>query len=402
MSISLYDRARHCIAQGALTNSKRPESLIKGVYPTHIVAAKGAEVRDERGKTYVDFICGLGSNLFGYGHPKLALPLAVAAEMGASHSLPTIHEVATAEILKEMFHWVDRWKFVKTGSEACSAAIKIARAVTGRYKIWSEGYHGWHETFASLVPPAHGCGDSPSLGIWRMGDLDYIDDSIAAIIVEPVQLDASEHRMQYLQELRKRCTEHGVLLIFDEIITGYRFPQWSVSRASNVTPDLILIGKAMANGMPLAAVGGKAEIMDDVRYFVSGTYCGEVASLCVAQRIAEICLKEPNAVTELVEEAQRFCAKLNELLAEFDVRIDGYGTRGAFVGNEVSKALFWQECCLGGVLFGPSFFYNYAHATYSVLVWDVVHDVIRRMKTRNIPLKGELPSSPFAAKARGK
>lgn len=121
-------RAQECIAQGALTNSKNPHSLVYGVYPTHLIRGNGAYVYDTRGERYVDYMCALGCNLFGYAFPPVVDSVCAAAKNGFSHSLPTVYEVLAAESLKEVFTFVDKWKFLKSGSDACSAAIKIARA----------------------------------------------------------------------------------------------------------------------------------------------------------------------------------------------------------------------------------------------------------------------------------
>ncbi len=127
MNQQWWHRAQKSVAQGALTNSKHPKMLIQGAYPTHVSHGIGSYLYDTDGKKYLDYICGLGVNLFGYGNDKINKELMKHIYGGFSHSLPTKHEVEAAEALKEIFCFVDRWKFLKTGSDACSAAIKIAR-----------------------------------------------------------------------------------------------------------------------------------------------------------------------------------------------------------------------------------------------------------------------------------
>ncbi len=267
-----HRRAQNCIAQNYLTNSKRPESLIKGVFPTHVSGGRGCYLFDTKGKKYLDFIAGLGTNLLGYAHTKVNAAIASQMEKGASHSLASTIELDAAEKLKELFPFVDCVKWLKTGSDACSAAVRIARAYTGRDLILSEGYHGWSDAFVSLTPPALGVPMPTPMGLLKDFELDR---NVAAVIVEPIVTDMSETRIEWLRRLRAECTKHGVLLIFDEIITGFRFPGYSVAQHFGITPDLICLGKAIANGMPLAAVGGKYAVMNCGEYFISSVAgCG--------------------------------------------------------------------------------------------------------------------------------
>src|SRR3990167_8178246 len=158
-----HHRAQKCIAQGYLTNSKRPESLIKGIYPTHVKGGLGCYLYDENNKKYLDFIGGLGTNLIGYGHAQIAQVVAETARMGPSLSLPTTYELDTAEMIKNYFPFVDKVKFFKSGSEACSAAMRIARTYTSSWDVWSDCYHGNNDQFVAMTPPAIGV---PELDAW--------------------------------------------------------------------------------------------------------------------------------------------------------------------------------------------------------------------------------------------
>jgi glutamate-1-semialdehyde aminotransferase len=253
---TLLDRQRLSLGQGALTNSKRPSCFVEGVYPIAIDWGRGCEVWDTKGKRYIDFICALGTNLIGYGHTEIVDTIFKQVQRGILFSLGTPQEVYTAERLKGIFPFVDCVKFLKSGSEACTAAVRIARANRPERKlIYSDGYHGWHDEFVSLAPPHYGVMDHTQIG--KLPErLEDIDPRACAIILEPVLTDASPTRIEYLRTLRDFCTRHGVLLIFDEIITGFRFPKWSVSTTYGITPDLICLGKAIAGGMPLSVVGG--------------------------------------------------------------------------------------------------------------------------------------------------
>jgi glutamate-1-semialdehyde aminotransferase len=394
-----HRRAQDCIAQTYLTNSKRPESLVKGAYPTHVKAGQGCYLWDQSGKRYVDFICGLGTNLLGYGNDTIATAMSAELRKGFSHSFATHHEVLAAEYIKSAIPFIDAVKFLKTGSEACSAAVKIARAKTGRNLVLSEAYHGWHDQFISLTAPAIGV--PPQLSIGRLADRE-IDKEVAAVIVEPVVTDWSESRKEWLRSLRETCTKNGVLLIFDEVITGFRFPQFSVSRWSTITPDIIVLGKAVANGMPLAAVGGKYDVMNCGEYFISSSYAGETLSLVAAQTTLKLLqTKNEYNLDYLWRQGAAFQAKFNEVCKDV-VQIEGYPTRGVLTGEPLTKAIFMQACCDAGIIFGPSWFFNFPLAAIWKDLIAPIESIAIRIRNKEIALYGELPQSPFAQKVREK
>lgn len=399
-----HRRAKDCIAQGALTNSKRVECLVKGVYPSHLTRGKGCYLWDTEGKRYIDFITGLGTNILGYANDTVNSAAAGQMAKGATLSLGSVLELETAEMIKSLFPFIDAVKFLKTGSEACSAAIRIARAKTGRDIVLSEGYHGWHDEFISLTPPAlgvpaprgiSGCDDIKS--IYKLGDGELIKHA-AAVIIEPVITDHAPERTIWLQRLRDDCTRHGTMLIFDEIITGFRFPRFSVANFFGITPDIICLGKAIANGFPLSVVGGKYEVMNCGEYFVSSSFAGETISLAAAKSTMEQ-LQKRYDLKHLWEKGLEFQQKFNALWPG-KLTIDGYPTRGVFKGDTLTKALFWQEACKAGILFGPSWFYNFPLIDESFSVLGTCEDIITRIKNGSVTLEGELPASPFAQKVR--
>lgn len=393
-----WKRAQDCIAQGALTNSKHPDRHVFGVYPTHISHGNGAFLYDHRGNKFVDYICGLGVNLFGYAFPRHLEAVSRAMRSGFSHSLPTHFEIEAAEALKEMFYFVDKWKFLKTGSEACNAAIRIARAHTNRNLILSEGYHGWGDDFLSLSPPANGVPIRE--GILRLGSSGDVDlDNVGGVIIEPVVDLLDDDRIRWLNKLREKCTKAGALLIFDEVITGFRFKNHCVAQASGVIPDLFIIGKASAQGMPLAAVGGKREVMDG-DYFVSSTYAGEILSLAAVKATVETLTKVSEfKIDRLWEAGERFVEKFNKV-AEGCVELRAYPTRGTFVGEDLNKALLFQEACKAGILLGPSWFYSFANMAYDDFFFTFLSDFMRRFRLGELTLAGKMPTSPFSQRLR--
>lgn len=274
------------------------------------------------------------------------------------------------------------------------AAVRIARTATGRSKVLSHGYHGWSDGFVSLTPPAYG---TVPAQFELMTSLEQIDTDTACVIVEPVITDAGNERIHFLRELRKRCTEKGAVLIFDEIITGFRFQGHGVCNAWGITPDLICLGKCIGGGLPLSAVGGPASLMDDDRYFVSSTFAGESLSLLTAITFMET-LQKGRLNDRVQDEGGLFKQRFNEMTP--DIQIEGYATRGVFVGDPIDKALFFQEACKAGILFGPTWFWCVPHAEYSDATLNACKTILERIDRGEVQLEGELPSSPFAQRAR--
>jgi glutamate-1-semialdehyde 2,1-aminomutase len=395
--MNILDRANESIAQGCLTNSKNPKSLMFGLYPTHIKAAHKAHVWDTNDVRWLDFMCGLGCNFLGYGNDRVSRAIIKYVFNGASHSLPTVHEVETAERLKEFFPFVDKFKFTKTGSLACDAAVRIARAYTGRSMVLSEGYHGHGDDFVSMTPPATGV---PARDWMASLESDYDLTNVAAVIIEPVIVEDDRARIEWLKELRRRCTEKGVVLIFDEVITGFRYRKFGVCNAWNIRPDLICLGKAIANGMPLAAVGGRRELMDG-EYFISSTYAGDILSLAACRAVLyELHSNHDYDLQHLWRMGQNWLDAFNDNPSS--VRIRGYPTRGVFEGDPTEIGMFMQELGRANVLFCKSWFFNWHLAEHTDSVMPLIKDTLYRVAEGKVALKYPLPVAPYAAKLREK
>jgi glutamate-1-semialdehyde aminotransferase len=405
MSHEWWRRQQNCIAQGALTNSKHPDALVFGAYPIMLKYGHGCyayaphpEFPEDQTKDirYIDYICGLGCNLMGYGNDRINQQLLKVLYGGFSHSLPTTQEVKTAEKLKEIFVFVDKWKFLKSGSEACAASLKFARAATGRTKVISEGYHGIADEFVSLTPPHLGVPDNGN--IEKYTSLENITNEVAAVILEPVIVDDSKERIEWLKLLRARCDEVGALLIFDEVITGFRYRNYGVSNSYGILPDLIVIGKAMANGLPLAAVGGKAHIMDNPQVFVSSTYAGERGSLKACEEVCTMLQSKPDYnIENLWNAGIHFMKKFNDLNGP--VRLKGYPTRGVLEGSEVNIAIFMAEMADKLILFHKSWFYNWGLIEHEKQTIETARNIFEKIKN-GLKLEYPMPKSPFSMEVR--
>ncbi len=395
MSFEWYRRAHTAIAQGSLTNSKRVETFIKGVTPTHATHGDGAYLHCIDGKRYIDYCSANGSSIFGYGHPLIKQAIINQMAKGWLFSLGSTLEVECAELVKGIIPFARKARFFKEGSTACAAAVKIARAHTGRDRVLSSGYHGWSDDFISLTPPALGVPKRSSIEL--LTSMDQIKSDVACVIIEPIVTDYSAKRIEWLQELIRKCKVNGTLVIFDEIITGFRWPKFSFSAWSGVYPDIICMGKACASGLPLAFVGLAEHVGDNKEWFISGTYHGELLSLAAMKETHRMMMNKYR-LDDLWKDGQAFLDRFNQLHPH--LKIEGYPTRGVFKGDDMTKALFFQETHKAQILFGPSWFYGFQHRGLNDLVLSTCADIFNKIKTGSVQLTGEMPSSPFAQKVR--
>ncbi|MBF9132217.1 aminotransferase class III-fold pyridoxal phosphate-dependent enzyme [Plantactinospora sp. S1510] len=286
-SQQLADRAMAVTPGMTHTYHKRPENFAPGAYPTYLERGDGAVVWDVDGQAYVDFVCALGAATLGHNHPAVSNTLRERAGRGVLLSLPTPAEVSAAESFTAQVPGVDMVRFLKTGAEACSAAIRLARSLTGRDAVLLVGYHGWHDQLmgsAPGIPPSVAALtrrthlDSPDAEEQFCADLDRRGDQLAAVMVSTPyhrQLDAA-----LLQRVRQLCDRTGTLLILDEVVTGFRLAPGGLGQLRGVAADLLCFSKGLAAGMPLAAVAGPRHIMSAfATQRVSSTFAGEALSL---------------------------------------------------------------------------------------------------------------------------
>jgi len=386
---NLLDRQRRCLAQGwPGTNSKRQSQYPANV-PSHLTSADGCYVYDYDGRRYIDFVGGLGVTVLGYNHPKVNEAVIKQLNSGlVSGSLPSILELEVAELIQEMVPCAERVRFLKTGSESAAASVRVARAYTRNDWVWSNGYHGWHDEFTYLTKPAIGVPKVQyCIQKWEPSNA-Y---KAGTWITEPVGLDINEEDKE---QLERDCSEKD-FVIFDEIVTGLRVPKYTVASMWELKPDIICLGKSIANGFPLAVCAGKASVMDCGEYFISSTYSGEAISLAAAKAtLTEIRKK---SMKDLYFYANRFQEKLNELLKPLDIKIEGYGTRGMYPITTELGALLAQEAANCGILLGKAYFYHWGHleAEIDEYVLNVLGDAVRRIERGEVKLQGGRPMETF-------
>jgi glutamate-1-semialdehyde 2,1-aminomutase len=287
-------RAAELLPTGASTGSKRPEALYgttEPAGPTHFVRAAGCRVETTDGAELIDCTMALGSVAIGYAEPKITEAVVEAIAQGAVSGLSHVHEVELAERFCNVVPCAERAQFLKTGAEAMSAAVRIARTYTGRNVVIGSGYFGWHD-WSSSQPgvPESVRRDFRTVPFDDVHALERAvsdaDGQLAAIAIEPVV-----ERMPsdaWIARARALCDATGAALIFDEMKTGFRVATGGFQQLSGVTPDLAAFGKALANGFPLAAVCGRAPLMDCLkRTWVSSTLASEAGALAAALAVLD-------------------------------------------------------------------------------------------------------------------
>ncbi len=297
----LLRRARALIPGASQTMSKGPTQWVQGVAPAYLRRGAGARVWDVDGNEFLDFPMALGPILLGHAHPVVNAAIARQLEDGITFTLPHPLEVEVAERIAAAVPGTERVRFAKAGSDATSAAVRLARAATGRDRVIVAGYHGWHDWYIAST--------SRRLGVPRattdlvqtvpFGDLELLAAAFAAhpgdvacLVLEPAGV--REPAPGELQAIVDLAHEHGALAVFDEVITGFRLAMGGAQERYGVRADLACFGKALGNGMPISALAGRAEHMDLLEdVFFSGTHGGETLSLAAAAATLGVLADEP-------------------------------------------------------------------------------------------------------------
>lgn len=305
------------------TGSKRPDVLFGALEfdavdspPSRMARALGCRVWDIRGREYVDYIMGLGAVALGYGHPAVNAAAIAAVESGVVGPLAPALEEELAVDISRLMPWVEQVRFLKTGAEAMAAAVRLARVATGREVVLGCGYHGWLDWCqgAAGVPPSarHLYGEIPFNDPARSADLIRANaGQLAAVAFEPIVV--AEPTREWLEMLRSETERAGAVLIVDEIKTVCRLAIGGATERYGLRPDLVVMGKALANGFPLAAVGGRAEVMAGaLRTWISSTLATELVALAAARATLRV-MEAERVPAHLHGVGTRLLAGLREL-----------------------------------------------------------------------------------------
>lgn len=342
-SISAFGRARGVIAGGV--NSPVRAFRAVGGSPVFMQRGSGPFLYDIDGHEYVDYVLSWGPLLLGHAHPAIVRAITQAAARGSSFGAPTESESELGELIRSMMPAIERIRFTSSGTEATMSAIRLARAYTGRTRIvkFAGCYHGHGDAFliaAGSGALTNGVPTSPGVPVSVAHDtivLPFNDaaavraafetpgDAIAAVIVEPYagNMGFVPAKPGYLAELRELCSSNGALLIFDEVMTGFRVGRGGVAEREGVSPDLTTLGKVIGGGLPVGALGGRTEIMSqlspDGPVYQAGTLSGN--PLAMAAGIATLrAIEQDSTLYERLEVLARLlCEGLHEVFVKHGV-----------------------------------------------------------------------------------
>ena len=416
-SNELYDRALKVQKPVTQTLAKGPGQFSKGVAPKYLQKGKGSHVWDVDGNEYIDFNSAIGPISLGYAYPAVDQAIEKQLKEGITFSLMHPLEVELSELIQEIVPNAEAVKISKTGADVCSAAVRVARAFTKREKIFCCGYHGWHDWYIGITSRNAGIPEAIQnmTYTFEYNDIESIkaalDGSVAALILEPFIFEAP--KPGFLKELAEACTANGTLLIFDEMWTGFRIALGGAQEYFDVKPDLAVYSKACANGMPIALLTGRADVMElfNSEVFSYTTFGGEALSLaaCIAT-INE--LRDKNVPQHLDEKGALLKDGYNSLAIEtgMDIytRCIGYNCRSMVTftpeaGNGLEvKTLMQQEMIKRGILWAGFHNMCYSHSdediAYTLSAYrDVMPIMKEAIQSGNVKqyLKGEVLEAVF-------
>jgi glutamate-1-semialdehyde aminotransferase len=367
-SNEIFSRSQGLIPAHTQTLAKGPGQWIKGVAPKYLVKGKGSHVWDADGNEYIDYNMGIGPISLGYCYDKVDEAIKEQLADGITFSLMHPLEVEVAELVKSIVPNTQSVRYSKTGCDVTTAAVRLARAFTGREKVLCCGYHGWHDWYISVTDRNKGIPEAVKDLTYTISynDIQSVRDSIdkdtACVIIEPFVFE--EEKNNFLQELRKVCDEHGTLLIFDEMWTGFRIAKGGAQEYFNVKADMACFSKAVANGMPISILTGRADVMQllekDVFFFT--TFGGEALSLAATKATLNEII-EKNLPEVLDKQGKKLKDGYNKIASELGMNYtscSGYNCRTIITFNgDLSgcnplemKSLMQQEMIKCGILWG--------------------------------------------------
>ena len=378
-SFDYFDKSKKLIPSLTQTFSRSAPTFVEGVFPIYAKSAKGSHFFDVDDNEYIDYLCGLGPVTLGYCYPEVDEAIKNQLQKGILYSLPDKLEIDISELICNTVPSAEMVKLSKTGSGSATGAVRGARAFTGRDKIAYCGSGGvWHDWYASIISRNQGV---PKFNEDLILPFDYNDFSaleyifeenkneIACVFMEPTIFEKPTN--DFLNKVKKLTRANDSVLIFDEIVTGYRFANGGAQELFNVTPDITVLGKGMANGMPLSAVTGKTEFMkifDDV--FFSTTYASDTLSLAASYATINEFIEKPVVKTTWAN-GSSLMEKFNKITSEnsLNLHLEGYPVRMKVVGTDSSgndsillRSLFIQELVKRGIFLHPGVEYiSFSH-----------------------------------------
>ena len=428
LSLEMQERARQLIPGMTQLLSKRPDQFAPGAWPGYYERAQGVEVWDLDGNKYVDMsIGGIGANVLGYADPDVDDAVRRAIAKGTSCSLNCPEEVELAELLCRLHPWARRVRYARTGGESMAMAVRIARAYTRRDVVAFCGYHGWHDWYlAANVGTENALGEHLLSGLepngvprglagtalpFRYNRLDELREivaehknDLAAVVMEPIRNDPPA--TGFLEGVRQIADEIGAVLVIDEVSAGFRMNSGGSHLLLNVTPDIAVFSKAIGNGYPIAAVIGRAEVMEAAQTsFISSTNwterVGPAAAIATIEKHERLRVGEHlMALGTSVQAGWKEAARRSNL----KITVGGIPPLAHFSFNapngQAVKALYVTKMLDRGFLASTSFYAMYAHTpehvrTYLDATSEVFEELARLLETGNV--EAHLTGKPATA-----
>ena len=340
-SLELFDEAKKLVPGGVL-GARKPGDFIEGEYPIFLEFGKGSRLTDVDGNEYIDFLCGYGPIILGYREEEVdEAVIRQIRDKGFCFTLTQRYQNQLAKKLNELVPCSEMSIFLKTGSDATTASIRIARAYTNRIKVMRCGYHGWHDWCVEMkggVPEKF----YEDVHEFRYNNLQQLEelmvkygDQTAAIIMTPFghpnHQKMEEPQPGFLEGVRKIATRFGAVLIFDEVRTNFRLSMGGAQKLYGVTPDVSVLGKSMANGYAISAVSGKTEVMmaASQKLFISSTFFPNSDGYVAALKTIDI-LEREHVIDNIWEKGNRFLEKVRKIIGKYNVGAELTGVAPMF------------------------------------------------------------------------
>ena len=342
-SKKIYNKAKKSIP-GGVNSPVRAFQSVEREYPIFIKSGNGSKLYDEDENEYVDMIGSWGPMILGHNYPQVLKAVRKELENGTSFGLPTKKEVELAELVKSCFPSVDKLRLTTSGTEAAMASVRVARAFTGKNKIIKfEGcYHGHSDSLlvkagSGLLTFEHQDSNGITEGVVKdtitlpFGNFEKLketlekDSDIACVIIEPIPANMGliETEKEYLEKICEITQKMNVVLIFDEVISGFRVSLGGVQKILGITPDLTVFGKIIGGGYPVGAFGGKKEIMNLIspigNVYHAGTLSGNPISVTAGIETISILKKNPEIYENINKKTEILVNKINNLIQKYDI-----------------------------------------------------------------------------------
>lgn len=342
-SKKIYKKAKESIPGGVNSPVRAFQSVDKE-YPIFIKSGNGSKLYDEDGNEYVDMIGSWGPMILGHNYPQVLEVVKRELENGTSFGLPTKKEVELAELVKSCFPSIEKLRLTTSGTEAAMASVRLARAFTGKNKIIKfEGcYHGHSDSLlvkagSGLLTFEHQDSNGITEGVVKdtitlpFGDFEKLkktlenNKDIACVIIEPIPANMGliETEKEYLEKVREITQKENIVLIFDEVISGFRVSLGGAQKIFGITPDLTILGKIIGGGYPVGGFGGKREIMDLIspvgNVYHAGTLSGNPISVAAGIETISILKENPEIYENINKKTENLANKINELIKKYDI-----------------------------------------------------------------------------------